>query len=288
MLCASRRLVHSSDPEPLRRTHGLEKGRIEDAPPASDSTRRLSRMRAAVENDGLCRSLLTPRRRRAGRSRLSRCDLALDARSEGVGEENRLHPKCGVEERDRRSWVVWRGQKTSVLWVANARAHSPSRDPVRRRSARAPGRRSPSRPPGRGRTRLASGRVDRRRLYLREACPSMHVYATQRLRMSDAEAYLRITVARVSRRLPVVLALLADGRLHLSAIAKLAPHLGNENGEALLGRAVHKSKRAIEVLIAELAPRPDVPSLMRRLPAELRPDGVQIRAVGDGPPPAVF
>src|SRR6266508_2104065 len=127
--------------------------------------------------------------------------------------------------------------------------------------------------------------VDRRRLYLREACPSMHVYATQRLRMSDAEAYLRITVARVSRRLPVVLALLADGRLHLSAIAKLAPHLGNENGEALLGRAVHKSKREIEVLIAELAPRPDVPSLMRRLPAELRPDGVQIRPVGDGPPP---
>ena len=129
--------------------------------------------------------------------------------------------------------------------------------------------------------------VDRRRLYLREACPSMHVYATQRLRMSDAEAYLRITVARVSRRFPVVLALLADGRLHLSAIAKLAPHLGNENGEALLGRAVHKSKREIEVLIAELAPRPDVPSLMRRLPAELRPDGVQIRAVGDGPPPVV-
>src|SRR6266545_4079166 len=95
-------------------------------------------------------------------------------------------------------------------------------------------------------------------------------------------------LARVSRRCPVVLALLADGRLHLSAIAKLAPHLGNENGEALLGRAVHKSKREIEVLIAELAPRPDVPSLMRRLPAELRPDGVQIRAVGDGPPPAVF
>src|SRR6266508_296576 len=175
MLCASRRLVHSSDPEPLRRTHGLEKGRIEDAPPASrskwsfapaDAARASATpppttaqpqpgtqapIRAArrgdsrecappSKNDGLCRSLLTPRRRRAGRSRLSRCDLALDARSEGVGEENRLHPKCGVEERDRRSWVVWRGRKTSVLWVANAKAHSPSRDPGRRRSPRPAGR----------------------------------------------------------------------------------------------------------------------------------------------------
>jgi hypothetical protein len=44
--------------------------------------------------------------------------------------------------------------------------------------------------------------VDRRRLYLREACPSMHVYATTRLHLSDAEAYLRITAARLSRRFP--------------------------------------------------------------------------------------
>src|SRR6266545_6636207 len=40
--------------------------------------------------------------------------------------------------------------------------------------------------------------VDARRLYLREACPSMHIYATLRLHLSDAEAYLRITVARVT------------------------------------------------------------------------------------------
>jgi hypothetical protein len=132
--------------------------------------------------------------------------------------------------------------------------------------------------------------VDRRRLYLREACPSMHVYATTRLYLSDAEAYLRITVARVSRRFPVVLAMLADGRLHLSAIARLAPHLRDEGGEALLARAAHRSKRELELLIAELAPSPDVPSTMRRLPAapspaavEFRPDGVGIRELGSRP-----
>ncbi len=135
--------------------------------------------------------------------------------------------------------------------------------------------------------------VDRRRLYLREACPSMHVYATTRLHLSDAEAYLRITAARPSRRFPAVLAMLAEGMLHLSAIAKLAPHLREDNAETLLGRAARRSKREIDMLVAELAPQPDVPSRMRRLPdtpaattvgaAELRPDGVCIREVADAP-----
>ena len=110
------------------------------------------------------------------------------------------------------------------------------------------------------------GEVDRRRLYARTASPSMFAYATEVLRLSDAEAYLRIAAARASREHPILLAMLADGRLHLTAIAKLAPHLTRENRDALLSRAAHGSKREIEDLLAELAPRPDVPGLMRRLP----------------------
>jgi 5-methylcytosine-specific restriction endonuclease McrA len=60
--------------------------------------------------------------------------------------------------------------------------------------------------------------------------------------------------------------MLADGRLHLTAIAKLAPHLTRENRDRLLARAVHKSKREIEELVAEIAPRPDVPAFLRKLP----------------------
>ena len=70
--------------------------------------------------------------------------------------------------------------------------------------------------------------------------------------------------------IPVLLTMLADGRLHLTAIAKLAPHLTPENRDGLLERAVHRTKRQIEELVAEIAPRPDVPALMRRLP-ERRP-----------------
>jgi hypothetical protein len=109
--------------------------------------------------------------------------------------------------------------------------------------------------------------VDARRLFLGEACPSMHAYATQRLHLSDAEAYLRITVTRLSRRFPVVLDMLADGRLHLSGIARLAPHVREGGGEKLLARAAFLSRRDIEHLIAELAPQADAPAFIRKLPA---------------------
>lgn len=65
--------------------------------------------------------------------------------------------------------------------------------------------------------------------------------------------------------------MLADGRLHLSGIAKLAPHLTESNRDEVLARAAHKSKRQIEELIAELTPRPDVPTVVRKLPARRSP-----------------
>lgn len=110
------------------------------------------------------------------------------------------------------------------------------------------------------------GEVDARRLYAREAFPSMFAYCTKALHLSEAEAYLRIAAARASREHPVLLEMLGDGRLHLSAIALLAPHLTAENRDALLGRATHRSKRQVEELIAEVAPREDAPALMRKLP----------------------
>jgi len=110
------------------------------------------------------------------------------------------------------------------------------------------------------------GEVDARRLYAREASPSMFVYCTEVLHLSEAEAYLRIAAARASRAHPVLLTMLADGRLHLSAIARLAPHLTPENRDHLLGCAAHRSKREIEALVAVLSPRPDAVALIRKLP----------------------
>jgi 5-methylcytosine-specific restriction endonuclease McrA len=112
--------------------------------------------------------------------------------------------------------------------------------------------------------------VDARRLWAREAFPSMFAYCTGALHLSESEAYLRIAVGRASREHPSILRLLAEGRLHLSGIALLAPHLTRENCDGLLRRATHRSKREIEELVAELRPRPDAPSLIRKIPGSGR------------------
>ncbi len=120
------------------------------------------------------------------------------------------------------------------------------------------------------------GEVDERRLYAREACDSMFVYCTEVLHLSEHEAYLRIAAARAAREHPMLLAMLGDGRLHLSGIAKLAPHLTPANREVLLERATHKSKRQIEVLVADLAPRPTPAATELNDGRELGPDRVLV------------
>src|SRR5262245_9461733 len=104
----------------------------------------------------------------------------------------------------------------------------------------------------------------------------MFSYAIEVLHFSEAEAYLRILAARASRRHPVLLTPLAEGRLHLSGIGVLAPHLTAQNRAVVLARASYRSKRQIQELVAELSSRPDVPPLMRKLPAGLRPAGESI------------
>ena len=133
--------------------------------------------------------------------------------------------------------------------------------------------------------------VDERRLYIRDA-PSMFGYCTQILHLSEHEAYARITIARAARRYPVLLAMLRDGRLHASGMGKLAPHLTDANADELLARATHKTKRQIEELVAEIAPKADVPAAVRKVRAaaatgELGPDRVAMLDDAPSAPPEV-
>ena len=117
--------------------------------------------------------------------------------------------------------------------------------------------------------------IDARRLYAREGCPSMFVYCTLRLRFSEAEAYLRITAARASREHPSLSTALRDGRLHLSALSRLAPHLTRDNLEWLVTRAAGRSKREVMELVADLTPKPDAPTKIRVLPRRSRRRGAR-------------
>ena len=109
--------------------------------------------------------------------------------------------------------------------------------------------------------------VDSRKLYEGQGCSSLFTSCVQRLHLSEHAAYLRIEAARLARRVPAILDRLSDGSLHLTAVSLLGPHLTVANHVGLLDSARHMSKRDVEVLIARLRPQPDVPSVVRKLPA---------------------
>ncbi len=108
--------------------------------------------------------------------------------------------------------------------------------------------------------------LDVRRLYLGQGFGSLYTYCTGALRLAEHAAYNRIEVARASRDFPALLDLLVDGSLNLATARLLAPHLRPDNFDAVVAMACGKSKREVEVLVAGLAPRPDVPSSVRKLP----------------------
>ena len=67
----------------------------------------------------------------------------------------------------------------------------------------------------------------------------------------------------------MILELLASGKMSLTSVRLLSGTLTMENHEAVLARASDRSRREIEALVAELAPQPDVPSSVRKLPSAL-------------------
>ena len=113
--------------------------------------------------------------------------------------------------------------------------------------------------------------LDTRRLYLGEGCSSLFTYCTQVLHLSEHAAYNRIETARAARRFPVILDLVESAAVTLTTVRLLAPHLTDANHHDVLGRARHKSKREVELVVATLNPQPDAPSLARKLPTPAAP-----------------
>jgi hypothetical protein len=126
-------------------------------------------------------------------------------------------------------------------------------------------------------------RADAHRLYAAHRYDSMYAYCLGELHMSEDEAYTRIRAARLARRIPALLSALADGRLHLTAVRRLAPYLTRENASELLQAAAHKSKLELEKFLAERFPRPDLPTLVAPIPG---PPSAEPARVPSAPPDA--
>jgi len=122
----------------------------------------------------------------------------------------------------------------------------------------------------RGATAAIVGHIaeaDRRGLYA-PAYPSMHAYCLGRLRLSEDAAYRRIQAARAAREFPVLLSELDRGRLNLSAVCLLAPHLTTENVDELVAAATHKSNADIRQWLMERF-RPASASASRQIEVRL-------------------
>jgi 5-methylcytosine-specific restriction endonuclease McrA len=111
--------------------------------------------------------------------------------------------------------------------------------------------------------------VARPNAYAAEGYGSLFLYCTRALGFSEDAACNRIEAARACRRFPVILDLLATGALTLTSVRRLARHLTAENHEAVLEKAKRRSLREIDVLVAGIAPQPDVPTSVRKLPTPI-------------------
>ncbi len=113
--------------------------------------------------------------------------------------------------------------------------------------------------------------VERRELHVEAGFASLFAFCVDRLGMSVDVAGNRIYAVRVAAQYPDVLDMLADGRVYISGLRLLGPHLTRSNHRELLDAASGKSKRDIEVLVAQRFPRPDEGPSIRKLPRSSRP-----------------
>jgi hypothetical protein len=116
------------------------------------------------------------------------------------------------------------------------------------------------------------GEFDERKLYLALGYSSTFAYCVEVLKLSEHEAYRRIEVARHARRYPEILEKLADGSMNMSTVDLIAPVLMPTNCHDVLEDASGKTKREVQIQVAALAPKPDVPLTITPLPVTASPE----------------
>lgn len=98
------------------------------------------------------------------------------------------------------------------------------------------------------------GELDRRKLAEKRGYSSTFDYCIRRLGLSEDEACRRIQAARATVCRPQLLPALAEGRLTLTAVSRLAPHVRRPDAPEIIARAEGKSTRELEAILAPLHP----------------------------------
>ncbi len=128
--------------------------------------------------------------------------------------------------------------------------------------------------------------VEKRRLHLEVACPSLLQFCVRRLGMSEDEACRRIHAARLAARFPDLLVRIERGDLTLSTIALLHRGLTEATYQELVEAAAGKTKAEVQALLAKRSSAPDVPAAITTIPTQrpmpLGSEGASAPAVARG------
>lgn len=105
--------------------------------------------------------------------------------------------------------------------------------------------------------------AESRRRYLPLGYPSLYEYCVQALHLSESVAYKRVAAVQVLRRFPMLTERISDGRLSLTALVLIQPHLTEHTHQELCEAVEHRSMADVRLLIAERFPKRDLPALIR-------------------------
>lgn len=112
--------------------------------------------------------------------------------------------------------------------------------------------------------------MSRRKAELACGYKNLFTYCVEKLHLSEGSVAMRIQVANVVKRFPQLLVVLADNRISLTVAAHLAPHLREDNVDKLLSDCAGMTKRAVEVYLVEVKPKPVFNPSIRKRPSSKR------------------
>lgn len=123
------------------------------------------------------------------------------------------------------------------------------------------------------------GELDRRKALENRGYSSTFDYCVRRLGLSEDEACRRIQAARAAVSRPQLLPALAEGRLSLTAVSRIAPYVRRPDAPTLIARAEGKSTRDLEAILAPLNPVSVKRDSVRTVAiAAAGPDGIRTQA----------
>ncbi|MBN8554885.1 MAG: HNH endonuclease [Deltaproteobacteria bacterium] len=97
-------------------------------------------------------------------------------------------------------------------------------------------------------------KIDHQKIYLDLGYPSLFQYCVDALKLSEAQSYSFMTVARKSKEVPELKTEIEAGRLSLSKARKIVPILKPENQKEWIQKAKELPKAELEKQVADISP----------------------------------